>query len=398
MPYRRCRFARLWAVCMILAVTALSPQTGPAAQEPTSFASGRVAVDVTAGSAAAARDQAIEQGRVQAFNKMLRNLTAAEDHGRLPNLDPATIASMETGFEVADEKTSDVRYIATLTFQFDPNGVRELLQKYGIAFVEGRSRPMVVIPVLQVEGANLLWEEQNPWRDAWSQQADQSALVPLVLPIGDLVDISKLSAAQALAGDQDALAALAQRYQATDTLVVVASETSEALRATASRYGPNGAAQVAAVSIEGPGPGALELAAANIDEQVEEQWKRQNLVRADIGGRINVIVPVQTLSDWTLVRRRLDAIGAVRSASLTRLQRGQAEIVIDFVGTIGQLQRAMGRNDLDLREGLSTWVLSLRGLPAPTAGGGIGNEPLNAPAPPVAMPSPPSATPDGRSQ
>ncbi|MCP4330073.1 MAG: DUF2066 domain-containing protein [Alphaproteobacteria bacterium] len=341
-----------------------------------------VMVDVTAASASEARDRALAEGQLLAFNSMLRNLTAGGDHGRLPPADPATVANMLVGFEIEEEKTSSVRYIARLTYRFDPDSVRDLLQNYGIPFAEGRGRPMVVLPILHQGGSVTLWDETNPWREAWVDQARVSGLVPLVIPIGDLVDISKITAEQAEGGDPTALNALAERYQTTDVLVVSASQSDPTARldVSASRYGLGGMVPVARTSVDDGGVESLAVAAAAITRELEENWKRQNMVRTDLRGRIDVIVPVQTLSDWTLLRRRLDAIGTIRNARLSHLQRGQAQISLDFVGTIDQLQRTLAQHDLDLRQGLAAWVLSLRGsIALPTQPAAPEAEPLNAP-------------------
>ena len=340
-----------------------------------------VVVDVTAGSASVARDRALAQGQLKAFGAMLRKLTDPADHGRLPPADPATVANMVVGFEIEEEKASAVRYIATLTYRFDANSVRSLLQNLGIPFAEGRGRPMLVLPVLRAGGAALLWEEPNPWRDAWVRRARASGLVPLVLPIGDLVDISKASADQAIAGNADALAALAARYQAADVLVVVASVDAVAgtLDASAFRYGAEGGVPVARASVAGAEDPFAD-AAAQITALIEADWKSQNMVRADLRGHLGVIVPVQSLSDWTLLRRRLGSVGSIRQARLVHLQRGQAQIDLDFVGTIDQLQRTLAQHDLDLRQGLAAWVLSLRGAAMHSV---PLSEPVNAPAPAI---------------
>ncbi len=371
------------------------------AQEWTPFAGRGVQVDISAGSAAEARDRALAQGQLLAFNKMLRSLTASEDHGRLPAVDPVTVSNMAVGFEVQSEKTSNVRYVATLTYRFDPESVRNLLQNYGIPFAESRGRPMVVVPVLQAGGDARLWDEENPWRDAWSAQAKASGLVPLVLPIGDLVDISKVNASQALGGDSDALGALAERYQTTDALVVVATrdEASGKVEASAIRYGLDGRAPVARTAAAASSGEPFAVAAAAIGAQLERDWKRQNLIRADIRGRLNVLVPVRNLTEWMLVRRRLDAIGSIRKMTLARLQRGQAQVDLDFVGTIDQLRRAFAQHDLDLRESPPSWVLSFRGGSAlPSAPVSPDGEPINAPAPVTTGTAPTSTIPSSSTQ
>ena len=128
MPYCRYRSACLWLIGLLTAIFAASIAAPAAAQEWTPFMASGVAVDVTAGSASEARDRALAQGQLLAFDAMLRKLTDPADYGRLPPADPATVSNMVVGFEVEEEKASAVRYVATLTYRFDVDSVRSLLQ------------------------------------------------------------------------------------------------------------------------------------------------------------------------------------------------------------------------------------------------------------------------------
>ena len=83
-----------------------------------------VAVDVTAETAAQAREQAHAEGQAGAFRTLLERLTLRIEHEGLPKLKADEIASYIKDFSVADEKTSSVRYLARLTFHFKPKEVR----------------------------------------------------------------------------------------------------------------------------------------------------------------------------------------------------------------------------------------------------------------------------------
>ena len=357
---------------------------GPAlAQGWTAFQARGIKVDVTAGNAAEARAEAIRQGEQAAFRQMLENLTAPEDHGRLPQIDPATISQLVLGFEVEDEKASGVRYIATLAYRFDAEGVRAILRNNAIPFAETQRRPLVVLPVLRSGGQALLWEDPNPWRAAWADYAARGGLVPIVAPIGDLVDISKVQAPQAISGDSAALVEFAQRYQADDALVAIADRSPDgALSVSATRYGPEGGVPVGTARAPASDDEGFRMAIQAIISNLEAEWKRRNLIQTNVRGSLIALVPVQNLSDWVLVQRRLTQVPSVASATLVHLQRGQAQVAIDYFGTVEQLQSAMARGRLDLRQGAIDWVLSLPGgVPLP-GGAATDDEPLNAPGTP----------------
>ena len=94
-----------------------------------------VAVDVTAETAARAREQALAAGEHMAFRRLLERLTLREDHARLPELEQREITEYVQDFSVADEKTSAVRYLARLNFRFKAQEVRGLLHDFGVTFI-----------------------------------------------------------------------------------------------------------------------------------------------------------------------------------------------------------------------------------------------------------------------
>ena len=109
-----------------------------------------IKVDVTAVSTAAARDQALAIGERVAFRELLERLTIRVDHPRLPNFSANEISAFIRDFEVAKEKASTVRYLATLNYSFKADDVRSLLIDQQIAFAETTSKPVLILPVYKL--------------------------------------------------------------------------------------------------------------------------------------------------------------------------------------------------------------------------------------------------------
>ena len=170
-----------------------------------------IEVDATAGDAVAAREQALLQGQVEGLRRLMRRLVPAGEHGRLPSVGPAAIEGYVQNFEIADEQVASNRYLAQLTVRYEPDAVRELLQRQALGYAETVSEPIVVLPVYRPSGGAQLWPDGNPWWQAWIEHLDSERLLRLVLPLGDLQDMATVTVDQALAGDAAALAALGQR-------------------------------------------------------------------------------------------------------------------------------------------------------------------------------------------
>ncbi len=336
-----------------------------------------VRVDVTAETAAAARETAHAEGHVMAMEKLLARLLPRAERGLSRALKAAEILAYVQDFSVANERTSDVRYLADLTFRFRPEPVRELLRANGLKHAETMSKPVVVLAIFGVEGEAVLWGQGNPWRAAWAARPPGGWLVPLTVPLGDLGDLTAVDAARALNGEAEALGAIAQRYGAEDVLIAQAVLLGDPLLGQARlqvgtvRLGRF--AQQTTIDNYAQPPGGtvqdlLALAAEAVAAAVQEAWKQRNLLRPGSQRQITVTVPVAQLAELIEVKRRLVGVTAVRGATVTALSRSKAELAITFVGEEAQLVLAMAQIDLDLvlYPGIG-WELRLAGAPTTLA-------------------------------
>ena len=93
------------------------------------FSASGIQVDVTAENAALAREQALSDGQKRALMVVMERITPSYVVEQLPELVPDDIINMVQDMSVLNEKTSSVRYMATLEVRFNPDSVRELLRQ-----------------------------------------------------------------------------------------------------------------------------------------------------------------------------------------------------------------------------------------------------------------------------
>ncbi len=328
-----------------------------------------VAVDATAESAAAARKLALANGERQAFIQLLQRITPREYHSQLPTPDEATISTYIQDFSVSDEKTSSVRYLANMHVRFRSDDIRYLLSEFGIPFSETISKPVLVVAVLEHNGRYSLWEEDNLWRSVWSQLNNAGRMVPLESPNGDLGDISNIGAQHAISGDINRLRALSQRYNSGSVLVVHASLNTlsasfTGLEVQVSRFGPgfDGTKQSLRFSAEANEPlhTLLSRAARGIADTIEEEWKRDNLMRLDDRGVLAASVPIASLPEWMKIHKRIKGTTIVLDLEVVLLSRDEARINVHYLGGIEQLQVALAQNDLLLSQSEGAWTIGGR--------------------------------------
>jgi hypothetical protein len=241
-----------------------------------------------------------------------------------------------------------------------------------------RSKPLVVLPVYRKAGALLLWDNANSWLQAWRALPPADGLVPLVVPDGDLADIADISAEQAQAQEDARVAAIARRHGAAGGLLAYAvlrnngANGAPALEVTVSRSGTPVTERTLVQSFAAK-PGETEesllaRAALAVRGDVEEGWKRENLLRFGEHNQLVALVPLGGVDDWVRVRRTLAGIAFIENSELIELSRDEATVRLGYLGDEDQLALALAQHDLELAKGPVSWILRPRAAakPAPT--------------------------------
>jgi len=354
-----------WTACCAILVGLWLTVQAHAAPFPPAFVVAGVPVEATPQGNLSAREVARGRGAVDGLHRLLQRLTAPADWSRLPNPDTQTAIDLIADMEVTDEHSSAAHYVATYTFRFNPKGVRQLLDTAGIPYTELSSKPVIVVPVLKLNGESHLWDDPNPWRDAWNAISGQKGLVPWVVPAGDIGDVAAFDLPDALQPTPARLQTLSQHYDDGDVVIATASRSGAHLDITVARYGAaGGSPQVASTGVDG-GAGDTALYQAGVTaaaQLLENQWKGESLSpAASTGdGTIEVSVPVSSPADWGTVQERLTRVPTVRAVNIELMTRSEVRLKLTTTGDQSLLKIALAQQDLVLTAGQPFSTLTAR--------------------------------------
>jgi hypothetical protein len=355
---------------LVLALIAVAPVIVAArAIAETYMTVGDVPVDVTAKSAAAARDQAIAQAQAKAFDRLVKRLVPNPADQARVRPSQQDIEGMVQDFAIENERASQVRYIGLYSVRFRAGQVRKYLSDLGVTGIDDLQQ-ILILPVYRGAGGAVLWGQSNPWRTAWERGGFGDGPVSLILPNGDALDTAALSAAAAQAGDAAALGAMIQRYRVAGLVVATAEPrdstqgAGSGLTITAATYdstGLRGAQTLAVPPAAGEQPGKLLLRGVSATaEALEDGWKGgatglsgyapqrdatgndgEQPAAMSQGTLYPISVALSGLGDWVGIRNRLATVGGVQRVSLDALTRDNAALTVDFAGDPLALQAAL---------------------------------------------------------
>ncbi len=351
----------------VLLVLALGIASGASRAQDADPYSATVTVDATADSVVKAREMARLDGQRRALTAVVERLSGGAP-AKLPKLDDQAITDLVSNFEVANERMSAVRYVADYTFHFQAAAIQRLVGSSAAAAAPVPGRPLIVLPVYQSGATSTLWDDPNPWRDAWENQPAATGAAPLLVPLGDAGDIAAIDAEKARAGDAKGLAAIAQRDGSGEVLVALAALQPPSggpigIDVTVRHYR---AGQLVDTHLMPPltaNPGEsesdlLRRAVAATASAIASGWKKGALAGYDQQGTLTAVLPISSLDDWVHARERLAGVPTIRRIALMALTRQEATIEIAYVGSIDQLKASLAGISLDLTPGGSAWRLA----------------------------------------
>lgn len=317
-----------------------------------------ISVDETARNAAQARSRAIIKGQRKALQRLFRRIILNEDQTKLPRFEDRQVSELVSGFQVEGERSSAVRYIATLTVHFSRQKIHETLGFFKIPHAETLGSSLNVLAVLKKDAFVMLWEKDNLWRDAWAAYDGINNLVPLGTVESTNQNRLALSSWQAYQGRAKNLEAFAAQHQINDLLIAIAEVKQESggkgwrlhLRL---KRGLEGLDIYEDHFASGPQGGLEELyqkAIQSAADWIDDKWKGQVLIHHGFSSRIMATVPLTGAEDWLVVNKKLGQISLVRNFKVKRLNVHKAVLDIEHAGEVDQLILLLRQSGLDLVE------------------------------------------------
>jgi hypothetical protein len=348
---------------MLILACALS--LAPARAADDAYTVSAIAVDATAASASVAQNIAINEGRGRAWTALFRRLTKAQDWPRQPALDVAALQRLILNYQAANERRSTTRYVATMTYVFNPDAVKHLLRSQNIPYVDTEARPVMVVAMAPSYGAH------SAWAQIWANPKYATGGVPIVSPVGDLLDTQALGALNFATAQWPDVEPAASRVHASDVFLVQATPSRGAIVVALRRLGPTPSPPLANISVPvKPGEPAAQAYAAAADAAataIAEFWKAHSAIDFSKRLKLTANVRIASRAEWGVLMQKLAAIPVITDVSVQAMTISDARLAITYAGSTEQLSEFAAQSNVILTAVDGTWQLSLAGASGPAA-------------------------------
>ena len=354
--------ARIFSTILVV-LTTFVPWSSVQAQisNGNTFTIGGIEEDVTAADAVQARQQAIREARQKAVKLLVERMVSPEDRAKVPPVSDQRLDSMVRGVEFQSERPAGNRYSATIGVVFGAEPVKQWLSEAGVSIAETVARAALVVPLWKDKTGLEPLDDHNAWRDAWTGLDTLGSSVPVAMVRGDQLDQDAITVEQAYVGDVTALSRLDERYRAPVVIVAIAEGDKDGpIKLGGMRYDMQTGARSELMSITVQDSSQLAAAAKQIHAKLDQDWRGLATVRRDQQAGLDVVVPIQALSDWVKVRQRLGGIPAIKSMAVRQLEADHADLHLDYYGSPEDLQKTLSQVGLLLEKDADKWRLLAR--------------------------------------
>ena len=320
------------------------------ADEIAMYTAADVKVDVVDKDAASARKHAINNGQSLGLFKVLERIVDPKQFESMPEISDDEIADMVQDIAVSGEKTSRVRYMASLDIHFKPSVIRKFLTENNISFVQKPSAPYLLLPIYYESNNVFLWESPNSWVGAWKKA--HPALIPLILPKEDENEIVKIKLKDIQSANAEAFKNWQNIYGVAGVIVAEVRNAKNRLKMKAIKYRNGEPIDTVnlSTSYKKDLPSALDNLAESYISKTENAWRDANLINIADDTFITVIIPTSGISDWLYINKQLKQIATVTKIELKATTKNKAQIELWFADGVNNLSKSLRKKGLALKK------------------------------------------------
>lgn len=330
-------------------------------------------VDAVADNAAQAQQQALSNGRRAALRSLFKRLIPVSSWSSLPKLREIDPTRLISRVSVRSAENSSTQYVASLDFTFDADGVRDVLRKSNVAFVDEPAPDTVLVTIAVAadpsskSGVRVLAgsRESSDWTAVWRDLDLTNSIAPLKLAAPKpSIDADAIAAAKS--GDPRLLTLLATTYSVPQVVLAVVEQEPKAQKLKVTIAGQDAVGPLMLNRVYPYRPGDLgytmEMAAVVALGTLEGRWKSMQAGAVAAAQAMGPLEPVQlfvefrSMQQWQQLRDQIAATPGVRDLQIGGMSSAGADVALRFPGGGRQLSAALANRGIVVRDDGGTWV------------------------------------------
>ncbi len=331
------------------------------------YTSGVITIDEQGASADIAKIKGLEQAKDIFWQQVIRKILIDPlEANKVTKLERDSFIK-KTDF--LSEKTHSNRYNAEIIIYFDPLRIQESLRTKGIAFVEDRGFPALIVPVFMYKGIMQIYEYTNMWQTALQNIEYSGGLLPLYVSDGGMQDSLKVDRHVLI--NRDKMLSVGLSYDADTVLIARAQVIPDAVVLQYEAIG--GILDGIQHTMVEKFPHPLIMGQSDADDMVlnalgdlavrffqdaELQWKKQHALAEKQGTKIiYTAFSLNNLDDWRALKTKLQSYQMVRGVELYSVQGNIVTAAIQYTGVLKNFFLFLEEKQYSIKKYDTVWIV-----------------------------------------
>ena len=252
-----------------------------------------------------AKEAALAEGQVVAFNRLMTRLAGEKGLTQVPKVTEESVLDYVLGVSIEKEKTTATRYTGSIAVEFNPDAIKSLMSDQSVPYLKDLPPSLLVVPQYTANGQTLTISDSNPLYRSLKNQNNFAPFYEAVVPGAEDADLVN----QAFAGGS-ALTALLQSY-GKDRLMLLQMEPESAdtwIMNTSFLPRASMEKQIIVKKFKMSG-GDMQVAsgqmAGAVFTEMESRWRNDRTDRFQEKQVLYLRVPVNSLAEWQRLEQQM---------------------------------------------------------------------------------------------
>jgi hypothetical protein len=324
----------------LLALVPVSPVLAGPPADP--FTVTGIRVDATASSATEAQTIAINSGKARAWQEVIKRLIKPEDAAKLPALDDVALTRLIASYLPQNVQQSTTRYVAQMTYSFNPAAVRHMFRVANIAYTDAQAHPILILAM------SPRWAGRSPWAATWATPLYSHGAIPMVLPYGDAMDQQTLGNVNFDTTAWTDVEPSASRVKAEEAVLVQLNPAGGQTIVKMKRIGLGTSPPIPDITVPGVPPNNLAACAAAASAAIAAYWKGRAAIDYSHRSKLVADVNIESLQQWGTLLAKMGTIPTLTDVAVNAMDTGMARVSLTYVGTADQLRDSLSHANVDL--------------------------------------------------
>ena len=283
------------------------------------------------------RKKALNSAYKIAFLRYLNWITLEQKEEIVKISDSIIVKDFVSGYSIDSEKFKKNKYSALISVNFEKKKIIDFLEDKAIKYSFRAGPKTLILPLMNFNNRLILWDDPNPWFEAWLSRPLDPNLNKFLLPAGEVDDLIILSAKDAKNLQYYKLKNISIKYDAKKILVLIVNVNKIQNDYTLDLKVFNGLEQKE-VSLEE----FIFLPSNNLNKDLlklanqfsiyyDDLWVKENIDKNNLKSRWVVEIRYTKFNQWIKVKNRLLNSDKVTNLVVSRLSNKRAFLEINII-------------------------------------------------------------------